>query len=293
MTTPATERKRQALLTLIERELAPAAAVQAVLAVGSVANGRARPDSDIDAVVWLEPYDLYIVPAEFIWRPSDGSFRSIFSHEAERDEDAQFDLHRLDMAVWSQPGHIWPEGFLAELSSAWWAFCRTPQIAAWVTAHTAYPETLRRNRLDEALVWLDQHLADDGPQRCWQSLGPLVAHDRLWAAYDWLVQALCAYNRRWRPWRSREMEYLLALPWLPAGLAEQIGVLQCPPGQGLDAYLAQVASLQALYDALCRHLIATGEYGEDLVSEAFVRKYNEPGRAGNMEEWIRIKAARR
>ncbi len=290
MIATATLRKRQALLLLIERVLAPAPAVQAVLAVGSVASGLARPDSDIDAIVWLAPYDPYIIPAEFIWRPSDGSFRSIFSQEPERDEDIQFDLHRLDVAAWSRPDHIWPEGFLAELSDAWWAFCRDPQVVEWVGAHTAYPEALRRARLDEALVWLDQHLAGDGPQRRWESLGPLAAHDRLLAAYDYLIQALCAYQRRWRPWRNREMECILTLPWLPESFIERSGVLQSPPGEGLAAYLARAEALQALYAALCQRLIADGEYGDDIVSEAFIRSHDEPGRAWNMDEWNRRRA---
>ena len=292
MHTPDTERKRHELLLLVERVLAPAAATQAVLVVGSVAHGLARPDSDIDAIVWLEPYDPYIVPAEFIWRPSDGSFRSIFSQEPERAEDVQFDLHRLDLAAWAQPNHPWPEGLLAELSGAWWAYCRAPQIAERITARIEYRETLRRSRLDEALVWLDQDLAGDGPQRRWRTLGPLVAHDRLWSAYDWFVQALCAYHRRWRPWRSRELEYLLTLPWLPEDLVAHLGVLQCPPGEGLDAYVARVESLRALYAALCRRLIATGEYGEDIVGEAFIRTHDEPGRAWNMDAWVRTRAER-
>jgi len=279
MTTPATERKRQQMQTLVERVLAPADATQAVLVIGSVANGLARPDSDIDAIVWFEPYDPYIVPAEFIWRPSDGSYRSIFADEADRDEDAQFDLHRLDRAVWARPGHVWPEGLLSELSSAWWAYCRAPEVAAWLQARIAYPDTLRRSRLDEALPFLDQHLAGDGPRRCWETLGPLVAHNRLLAALDRLVLALHVYHSRWLPWRGREIEHLLRLPWLPEGIEALLGVAQSPPGQGWDAYAARLAALREIFDALCQRLVSAGEYGEDIVSEAFVRGHDEPGRA--------------
>lgn len=285
MLTPATQRKRQDLLRFIERVLAPAPAVQAVLAVGSVASGLARPDSDIDAVVWIDPYDPYIAPAEFIWRPSDDSFRSIFSQEPERDEDVQLDLHRLDLAKWSRPDHPWPEGFLAELSGAWWAYRRTERVAELVAARTAYPEGLRRARLDEALVWLDQHLAEDDSLGRWERLGPLAAHSRLLAAWDWLAQALCAYHRRWRPWRNRELETLLALPWLPEGFEAHANKALAPSGEGFAAYQRRAKALQALYTAVCQRLIADGEYGEDIVGEAFIRSHDEPGRAWNMDAW--------
>ena len=76
--TPATLQKRRDLTAFVQRVLAPEPAVQAVIAVGSVVIGRARPDSDIDVILFLDPYDAYIVPAEFIWCPADGSFHSIF-----------------------------------------------------------------------------------------------------------------------------------------------------------------------------------------------------------------------
>jgi len=290
--TPHTLRKRAALQALIERLLAPEPAVQAVLAVGSIATGRARADSDIDAVVWLDPFDPYIVPAEFIWRPSDGSFHSIFGELAETAEDAQFDLHRLDLAAWREPRHVWPDGLLADLSTAWWAYTRTPAVAAWLAERIAYPAELSLQRVDEALVWLDQLLDEGHPERVWQTVGPQAAHDRLWAAYDWLAAALFACQRRWRPWRNREMEHLLALPWLPAGAPAWLEAVLTPPGEGEAAYAARVAALRALYGALCAHLQASGAYGEDPISEAFVRAHDEPGRAWNMDAWQRAHDAR-
>jgi hypothetical protein len=75
MTTPATMQKRRELAHFIETALAPESAVQGVIGIGSIASGLARPDSDIDALVFLEPFDLY----EFKWRPADGTFHSSFS----------------------------------------------------------------------------------------------------------------------------------------------------------------------------------------------------------------------
>ena len=65
-------------MAFIERELVPEPAVQAVIGIGSIASGLARPDSDIDTIIFLDPFDWYILPAEFKWRPADGSFHSIF-----------------------------------------------------------------------------------------------------------------------------------------------------------------------------------------------------------------------
>ena len=56
-------------MTFVERELAPEMAVRGVVVTGSVASGLARPDSDIDAIVFLDPFDWYVIPAESCWCP--------------------------------------------------------------------------------------------------------------------------------------------------------------------------------------------------------------------------------
>jgi hypothetical protein len=285
MITAATARKRRDLESFIACVLAPEQAVQAVVGIGSIATGLARPDSDIDAVLFLDPYDPYIAPAESIWRPSDGSFRSIFSAEPERDEDVQLDLQRLDLAVWGDPAYPWPEGMRAELAQGWWAYCRSESVQAAVAAHIAYPNALRQERLDEAIVRLDSHLAPGAPQRRWESLGSMIAHDHLLAAYDHFIGALFAHNRRWRPWRDREMSAALALPWLPEGFAERAAEVLCPPSVDRAGFLARAEALQALFASLLARLVADGLYGDDPVGEAFIRSHNEPGRAWNMEAW--------
>ena len=140
-------------------------------------------------------------------------------------------------------------------------------------------------KLDEAITWLDQHLSEDGPERRWNDLGPVIAHDRLLAAYYYLVQALFAYNSRWRPWRNREMSSLLAMPWLPEGFADRILVLMNAPASNYDGYLTQVDVLRGLFRSIVDRLVTDGEYGDDAISEAFVRSHDEPGRVWNMDEW--------
>jgi hypothetical protein len=292
MTTPATIRKRQELMTYVEREVKPEPAVQAVVAVGSVATGLARPDSDIDAIVFLDPFDPYALPAEFCWHRSRGTFHSIFSPEADGEEFLQLDFTRLHLPQWADPFYDWPEGRRAELSEGWMAFDRSGQVGELVAARTTYTDAVRTAKLDEALVWLDQYLAEDKPQRRWDTLGPAIAHDMLQAAYGYLVQALFATNRRWRPWRNREMAPLLALPWLPDGFPERVlGALNAP-SPGLAGYLARAETLRRLFEDLIARLVAGGEYGQDAASEAFIRSHDEPGRAWNMAEWNRRHLAR-
>jgi hypothetical protein len=284
--TPATKQKRAELLLFVERVLAPEPAVQGVVGIGSIANGRMRPDSDIDAVIFLEPFDWYIIPGEFIWRPSDDTYHSIFTADASAVCDGlELDCLRLDFRQWTSSDFEWPEGRKAELSQGWLAFDRRDRVRRLVARRTEYPEALRQQRLDEAVIWLDQHLGDGGPELRWQSLGPVIALDRLAAAYDYLVAALFAYNRSWRPWRNRQMDSLLMLPWLPAGFEAR--VLQAANGAGFDdqAYLAQAEALTGLFQALLERLTADGFYHDDPVDQAFIRAHDQPGFAWNMDEW--------
>jgi hypothetical protein len=120
----------------------------------------------------------------------------------------------------------------------------------------------------------------------------VIAHDRLQAAYEYLVQALFAYNRRWRPWRSREMSSLLALPWLPDGFANRVPGALSASSLDYAGYMSRVDSLRGLFQDLSNRLVADGEYGDDVIGEAFVRGHDEPGRAWNMDEWNRMHAER-
>ena len=284
MITAATLQKRRDLTVFIERVLAPEPAVQGVIGIGSIATGRARPDSDIDAYLFLDPFDLYIVPAEFKWRPSDGSYSSIFE-DVPAEDCMQIDFHRLDLSQWADPAIDWPEERRAELAAGWLAYDRSGRVTELVRARTRYTDEARMARLDEALLWLDQHLSDHRPQRSWQTLGPAIAHDRLQAAYEYLVQGLFAYNRRWRPWRNRQASALLALPWLPERFAERVLPAANAPALDETGYLARVEALRGLSRDLTARLVADGLYGSDPTTEAFIRSHDEPGRAHNMDRW--------
>lgn len=288
MTTPVTLHKRRELISFIEEVLIPQPAVQGVVGIGSIATGHARPDSDIDAVVFLEPYELYAVPAEFFWRKTDGSFHSIFNVPADQRSQGLFlDFQRLALREWASPTFAWPEGRRAELADGWLAFDRDGSVGALIAERTAYPDDLRLARIDEAVVWLDQHLAGERPAMRWDSLGPAIAHDRLQAAYGYLVQALFAFNRRWQPWRNRQMQYLLRLPWLPAHFAARVLPALNAPALDQSGYDARVTMLRELAGDLLTQLLAEGVYTKDPVSEAFIRSHPGPGWAWNIQEWNR------
>jgi hypothetical protein len=246
-----------------------------------------HPDSDIDAVIFLDPYDLFIVPAESIWNPADGTFHSIFTDQ-EIPHGLQLDFARNHLAHWADPAFIWPEGNRAELSVGWVAYDPTGEIQTLITQKTAYNEEMRQQRLDEALIWLDQHLMWDKPEKNWQNLGAAASFDRLNAAYRYLVQALFAYNRCWQIWRNREMSALLQLPWLPSDFENKVLVAANAPSLDEAGYKARQAMLTALFQALLAELINNGDYSAMPVDQAFIRQHQEIGRAWNMEEWNRF-----
>lgn len=127
MISPSTERKRQQLVDYIERQLKRYDAVRAVVGIGSIGAGTAREDSDIDAAVFLEPFDPYLVP-----------------------EIPQFDFQRYDLQQWRAPGHDWPEPIRAELAAGWIAFDRDGEVSRLIAERTAYDDAHRLAQLDEA-----------------------------------------------------------------------------------------------------------------------------------------------
>ncbi|MAT98913.1 MAG: hypothetical protein CL608_17350 [Anaerolineaceae bacterium] len=275
----------------MEKVLLPETAVQAAVGIGSIATGRMRPDSDIDIILFLDPYDLYIVPAEAIWLEADDSFHSIFSEDEAIQQGLQLDFMRYSWQQWRDPAFAWPEERLSELASGWIAYDRHGEVSQQIQQRSTYPDELRQARLDEAITWLDQHLGWGSPQKNWEALGPAIAHDRLQAAYHYLVDGLFAYNRRWRIWRNRQMSGLLQLPWLPDGLASDILLVANAPSLNHEGYQARVDKLTFYFEAFQKQLIADGDYKEP-VDEAFIRSSEEPGRAWNMAEWNAKRQAR-
>jgi hypothetical protein len=285
--TPATKEKRQQLLNFIEQVLAPEEAVKGVVGIGSIASGHMRPDSDIDAVIFLDPFDLFIVPAESWWNPTDGSYHSIFE-EKDFSKGLQLDFARCNLTEWADPNFEWPEGNRAELSVGWIAYDPSGEIASLIAKKTAYDDEIRQQRIDEALIWLDQHLTWSDPLKKWQTYDPVIAFDRLSAAYRYLVQALFAYNRQWQIWRNREMQALLQLTWLPTDFEDKVLIAANTPSLDEVGYTARAAVLTELFQELLAELTRCGDYSAMPVDQAFIRQHREIGRAWNMEEWNRF-----
>jgi hypothetical protein len=282
MISPATRNKRSQLADFIQRKLEPVDAVQGVVAIGSVGSGQASQTSDIDAVVFIHPFDAYVVPAEATWHAGDDTWHSIFEPAG---DGIQFDFKRVDWTVWRSPAFEWPESMRSELKAGWLAFDRTGEIKTVINERTHYDDQTRTRRLDEAITWLDQHLGEDTPQKVWHRRGTVVAHDRLEAAYDWLIRAFFAYNRCWRPWRNREMEAIHRLDWKPDDFDDYILVALNAPSYDYAGYMARVDVLRRWFGVVLAQLQADSDYGDDPISEAFVRAYEEPGRAWNIAEW--------
>ena len=287
--TPETEQKRKQLQHFIEDVLVGEPAVKGVVAIGSMATGHMIPQSDIDAIIFLDPFDHYIVPAEAIWQPDEDTFYSIFNEQV---TGIPVDFARLNWQQWSDPNFAWPEGRKAELSMGWVAYDPDGVVKPLIDQRAAYPDDLRLERLDEAIVWLDQHLNNETPQQIWQTLGPVIAHDRLAAAYYYLVQALFAYNRQWQPWRNREMQALLKLTWLPHEFDERVLTAVNAPNLEKDGYLIRVKMLSDLFNDLLSQLVINGDYSNMPIDQAFIRSHEEPGRAWNMDEWNKFRRAR-
>ncbi|QSO46710.1 nucleotidyltransferase domain-containing protein [Alicyclobacillus mengziensis] len=286
--TPETQLKRNELLHFIRVKMESESAVKGVVAVGSIGAGTAHADSDIDAVVFLDPYDLYVVPAEAVWREEDDTFHSIFtSDESLLKYGLQVDFNRLNFKEWSDPACSWTEPMKSEIGSGWIAFDPTGEVGRLITHKTFYDDSTRLKRLDEAIVWLDQLLNDGEPDRVWNTYDAMVAHDRLNAAYDYLVQMIFAYNRKWRTWKTREMTTLVQLPWRPRSFEEHGLSAIVAMFDDYEGYKARAYTMSRIFDEMLDQLIVDGTYqSADPVGEAFIRNHEEPGRAWNIRDWM-------
>ncbi|RYY06662.1 MAG: hypothetical protein EON55_22875 [Alphaproteobacteria bacterium] len=244
-----TGHKRQQLLHYTRTHLVPHRSVSAVVAVGSVAAGLARADSDIDATIFMEPIDLHVAPAEAIWRPRDNTYHSIFSAQPDLDDGIQLDFTRLDLATWRKAEHHWPEHTRAALADGWVAFDRTGEVSALLAERTSMSEQQRRQILDEVLVAAAGLLRQDSVH-IWAVLGAAEAFDRLQTAYEELVRGVFAYNRKWQPWRGRALRSLSRLSYLPPALGDDLEGAVRSAGDGLTAYRARSEQLELVLDQL-------------------------------------------
>ncbi|GAB3758246.1 hypothetical protein [Microlunatus parietis] len=286
------DRKREQLLDFTMSQLAQHEAVRGVVATGSVALGLARegdatvPGSDIDAVVFMEPLDPYLLPAEFVWRRADNTYHSIISDDPELDRvGVQFDLDRFDLAIWRSADFIWPEPRRAELADGWIAYDPTGEIAALIKARTMMPDVDRLAILDQTIGQAIAVIPNGDAELHWQKLGGPEAFDRLQAGYQELTRAIFAYHGKWRPWRSRELRGLQNLEWLPQGFTNNVPSLIATDGHDFAAYSRRAAALRSALEELVSRLQTDRIYGDDPDGESFVRLHDEPGRAWNMDEW--------
>jgi hypothetical protein len=140
----------------------------------------------------------------------------------------------------------------SELRNAWIAFDRNGEITALVAERVQYTDETRLARLDESIGRLEQLLADMRPERTWETLGPSIAHDRLHAAYEYVVQMLFAYNRTWQTWRDREMTALSQLLWLPKDFNDHVLTALNAPSHDHAGYCARVKTLIDNSGKICR-----------------------------------------
>lgn len=285
--TAATRKRRADLMLAIEHLLKPASCVIGVVGVGSIALNTASEGSDIDVLVFMEPIDEYVVPAESIWCPWDDTFHSIFVDDSRvQTEGIQLDCKLCDLKQWQIDDAVWTEGQRAGLAQSWMAFDRDGRVTKMIEARTRYDDGMRMAKLDRALVRIDQFVSEHAPANAWQKYGPLIAFDRLNAAYDALIDLLFALNRRWRFWRDREMTHVLCLPWLPVNHEAHLLIAQHAPSLDEAGYYAQVDALAGLFHDCITHLQAEGVYGDDPISEAFVRSTaGDPGRVWDLQAW--------
>ncbi|MCP4429025.1 MAG: nucleotidyltransferase domain-containing protein [Chloroflexi bacterium] len=271
---------------MIARFIKPVSSVHGVVAIGSVATGNARKSSDIDAILFMDPVDRYILPAESIWCPWDDSFHSIFVDDQRiQREGIPLDLYFRDVVEWSSESFEWPEFDRAGLAEGWIAFDRHGQIAPLIEAQTLFDDATRLARLDAFLLTIDNNLGHDTAENNWSRYGAFTAFSRLNAVYDGLVSGLFAYNRRWRFYPERETMFMRRLPWLPEDYERRMLLAMNSASLDKDGYVTRANMLRELSNEIITKLQLKGIYGENPVSEAFIRTHDEPGRAWNMQEW--------
>ena len=73
-------------------------------------------------MIFLDPLELYVVPAEFKWEVGTDHFYTIFDPHLEEKPIVQLDFKRLDLAQWQDRLFVWPESMCSMLSKGWIAF---------------------------------------------------------------------------------------------------------------------------------------------------------------------------
>jgi hypothetical protein len=150
---------------------------------------------------------------------------------------------------------------------------------------TEYDDKTRKQRIDEFILAFDYIIAEKKYEETWDRYGSLAAISRLDVVLDSLIGALFAYNRKWRFFKDREIEFLLRLPWLPKEFDRRVLQAITVTDMSRDGYLKKAAAIEGMSKEIINKLTIESFYGEDPAAEAFIRSHSEPGRAWNMKEW--------
>lgn len=273
--------KRRALKGFIERHVIHREVIRAIVVYGSVANGAAVAESDVDAIVFMDPVDPYLLPAEAIWNPHDDSFRSIFSSET-RPDDLQLDFKRVSWGEWASPSFTCPDVVRAHLDTTWVAYCRDGYDPVTVIERiTTMTDDQQLHLIDEALLAVDG--VPEDPSEAWER-DPLEAVDGLAVQWDALLRCIYAINKVWFPYRGRAVRNLRSLPWY-AGLRGEL-LIGCVGGAtDRSGYEARAGALLQVRESVLTRLTTDPRYDDDPIFAAFLRQHDEPGRAWNMAEW--------
>jgi hypothetical protein len=265
----------------VRRKLEPWPQFVGALVLGSVAHGEGRSDSDLDCVLVFDPMDEGIVPAEFVWEPGSDTFHTIFEVDAVDVGGVQIDAKRMSLADFRTLG--WPEGFRHELAHALVLSDRAGTLAGILQERIAYPEAIRRARVEDLLNWADYSLAE------WRLLGWLdrggieCAHDQLTAAFETILQLLHACNGEWMPWRYRWLVSAQRLAWLPPDFRSRALEVTSRVEPTRESLLHRRAELTALLADIQAELQAVGLVSD--ADEAFLATHPGLGYAHNFDAW--------
>ena len=267
----------------IERELEPWPEFVAALIVGSVAHGEARPDSDVDCILVFDPPDERVVPAEFVWIPTDGSYHTISEVETSEVGVVQIDAKRVSLGEFRT--REWEEGLKHDLVDALVLRDRSGEVTAILEERLRYSDELRRSRVAEHYARASYY-AEEWRLRTWLSRGgPACAHDQLVAAFGEVVGLLHAYNGVWMPWRYRRLLSALKLPWLPEGFGECLDAIVAAASPTEESLAERRGWVVRVLDAIGEEVRAAGLLADP--GEAFAAAHPELGYGHNMDAWRR------
>jgi hypothetical protein len=267
----------------VHRTLEPWPAFVTALVVGSVAQGEARADSDVDCVFVFDPLDEAIIPAEFVWVPATNAYHTIFEVEASEVGGIQIDAKRFSLDAFRHDP--WLEGLKHDLAHALVISDRDATVAGVLDARLAYPDSLRLSRIQDHLGWAEYQL-EEWRLMGWIDRGGIAsAHDQLTVAFEELAQLLHAYNREWLPWRYRWTLSTQRLAWLPENYARKAERVMSHVAATRESVLERHQVLVSMFDDTRDRVQSEGLLGD--ADDVFIASHPGLGYAHNFDDWRR------